>query len=79
MAHHIRETVFPGQTDALIRIPFSVPPLSAPTTCQVVDNQRVLHGRTAFQGGVREMVGCYVGRDEYESRLRAFGLLPMRG
>jgi trimethyllysine dioxygenase len=51
----------------------------APGQCLVVDNQRVLHGRTAFAGGVREMVGCYIGRDEYESRLRAFGILEMQG
>ncbi|KAG8469989.1 hypothetical protein KFE25_006444 [Diacronema lutheri] len=50
-----------------------------PGQCLVVDNQRVLHGRTPFDGGVREMVGCYVGRDEYESRLRSVGLLRMCG
>jgi alpha-ketoglutarate-dependent taurine dioxygenase len=50
-----------------------------PGQCLVVDNQRVMHGRLAFEGGVREMIGCYIGRDEYESRLRAFGILDMRG
>lgn len=50
-----------------------------PGQCLIMDNQRVLHGRLAFEGGVREMVGCYVGRDEYESRLRSLGMLAMRG
>ncbi|RHY32677.1 hypothetical protein DYB32_002348 [Aphanomyces invadans] len=40
----------------------------------VVDNHRVLHGRHAFQGE-RALVGCYIGRSEYDSRLRMLGLL----
>ncbi|CAH0522105.1 unnamed protein product [Peronospora belbahrii] len=41
----------------------------------VVDNQRVLHGRHAFQGGDRALVGCYIGQTEYESRLRVLGII----
>mmetsp|Transcript_1137 Transcript_1137/g.1681 ORF Transcript_1137/g.1681 Transcript_1137/m.1681 type:complete len:277 (+) Transcript_1137:522-1352(+) len=35
----------------------------------IVDNQRVCHGRTGFTG-FRNMVGCYVGRDDWYSKLR---------
>eukprot|EP00401_Gymnodinium_catenatum_P025731 CAMPEP_0117563606 /NCGR_PEP_ID=MMETSP0784-20121206/55583_1 /TAXON_ID=39447 /ORGANISM="" /LENGTH=795 /DNA_ID=CAMNT_0005361261 /DNA_START=35 /DNA_END=2422 /DNA_ORIENTATION=+ len=35
----------------------------------IVDNNRLMHGRTSFQG-FRNLVGCYVDRDVYESRLR---------
>ncbi|CAE6465639.1 unnamed protein product [Rhizoctonia solani] len=35
----------------------------------VVDNHRVLHGRSAFTGK-RRMCGAYVGADEWRSRLR---------
>ena len=35
----------------------------------VIDNHRVCHGRTAFTG-FRNLVGCYVGRDDWESSLR---------
>ncbi|KAF0683414.1 Aste57867_24538 [Aphanomyces stellatus] len=40
----------------------------------VVDNQRVFHGRHAFQGE-RALIGCYIGRSEYDSRLRMLDLL----
>lgn len=40
----------------------------------IVDNQRVLHGRYAFEGK-RALVGCYIGRDEYDSRLRALNII----
>ncbi|RHY05637.1 hypothetical protein DYB28_007235 [Aphanomyces astaci] len=40
----------------------------------VVDNHRVMHGRHAFQGE-RALIGCYIGRSEYDSRLRTLGLL----
>jgi trimethyllysine dioxygenase len=33
-----------------------------------MDNHRVLHGRSAFDGR-RRMCGAYVGIDEYRSRL----------
>jgi gamma-butyrobetaine dioxygenase len=37
----------------------------------MVDNRRVLHGRTGFSsGGVRHLQSCYIERDEYMSRLR---------
>ena len=36
----------------------------------IVDNHRVLHGRTAFKG-YRNLVGCYVGVDDWRMRCRA--------
>lgn len=39
----------------------------------VFDNWRILHGRAAFRGQ-REMAGCYVNREDYESQLRKAGL-----
>ena len=35
--------------------------------CIVVDNHRVLHGRSAFDGK-RRMCGAYIGVDEYRSK-----------
>ncbi|KAI0784502.1 mitochondrial protein [Abortiporus biennis] len=40
----------------------------SPGTVVVVDNHRVLHGRSAFTGK-RRMCGAYVGVDEYRSKL----------
>ncbi|KAH9945472.1 mitochondrial protein [Epithele typhae] len=40
----------------------------APGTAVVVDNHRVLHGRSAFDGK-RRMCGAYIGMDEYRSKL----------
>ncbi|KAI0703815.1 mitochondrial protein [Cytidiella melzeri] len=40
----------------------------APGTAVVVDNHRVLHGRSAFDGK-RRMCGAYIGADEYRSKL----------
>lgn len=37
-------------------------------TLTVVDNHRVLHGRSAFNGK-RRMCGAYIGVDEYRSKL----------
>jgi trimethyllysine dioxygenase len=34
----------------------------------VINNHRVLHGRSAFDGK-RRMCGAYIGVDEYRSRL----------
>ncbi|KAG5642898.1 hypothetical protein DXG03_001905 [Asterophora parasitica] len=42
--------------------------LSLYHTLSVIDNHRVLHGRSAFDGK-RRMCGAYVGVDEYRSRL----------
>ncbi|GLB40713.1 putative protein of unknown function (DUF971) [Lyophyllum shimeji] len=39
-----------------------------PGTAVVIDNHRVLHGRSAFDGK-RRMCGAYVGVDEYRSKL----------
>ena len=36
----------------------------------LLDNHRILHGRTAFQG-YRNLVGCYVGADDWMMRARA--------
>ncbi|KAI0350027.1 Trimethyllysine dioxygenase [Trametes cingulata] len=40
----------------------------SPGTAVVVDNHRVLHGRSAFTGK-RRMCGAYIGTDEYRSKL----------
>ena len=37
-----------------------------------IDNHRVLHGRSAFNG-TRRMCGAYVGADEFRSRLAVLG------
>ncbi|KAI0346180.1 Trimethyllysine dioxygenase, partial [Trametopsis cervina] len=39
-----------------------------PGTAVLVDNHRVLHGRSAFDGK-RRMCGAYIGGDEYRSKL----------
>jgi len=39
-----------------------------PGTAVIVDNHRVLHGRSAFTGK-RRMCGAYIGLDEYRSKL----------
>jgi len=39
--------------------------------CLVLDNRRVLHGRRAFQG-YRNLIGCYVGADDWTQRLRSY-------
>ena len=39
-----------------------------PGTAVVVDNYRVLHGRSAYTGK-RRLAGAYVGWDEYRSKL----------
>lgn len=38
-----------------------------PGTAVVVDNHRVLHGRSAFTGK-RRMCGAYIGMDDYLSK-----------
>lgn len=40
----------------------------APGTMVVIDNWRVMHGRSAFTGQ-RRMCGAYVGNDDWKSRL----------
>ena len=40
----------------------------------IIDNWRVLHGREEFQGH-RNLRGCYVGRDDVDSKCRMFGIL----
>jgi gamma-butyrobetaine dioxygenase len=34
------------------------------------DNQRVMHGRTAYTTGARHLQGCYVDKDSLHSRIR---------
>jgi len=41
-----------------------------PGLAVIMDNWRVLHGRASFTGQ-RRMVGCYINRDDYKSRVRA--------
>jgi hypothetical protein len=36
----------------------------------ILDNHRVMHGRTAFKG-YRNLVGCYVGADDWIMRARS--------
>jgi gamma-butyrobetaine dioxygenase len=44
----------------------------------VVDNRRVLHGRTAFAGtGQRHLQGCYADMDGLRSRLAVLGRAPV--
>ncbi|KAL5525836.1 hypothetical protein ACEPAG_7173 [Sanghuangporus baumii] len=40
----------------------------SPGTAVIVDNHRVLHGRSAFDGR-RRMCGAYIGMDDYRSKL----------
>ena len=40
----------------------------------LVDNWRVLHGRTAFTGR-REMCGCYLPRDDWLNKARQLALI----
>ena len=40
----------------------------------VVNTHRGMHGRRAFRGAGRNMVGAYVGLDEFESACRMRGL-----
>ncbi|KAG9027363.1 hypothetical protein FRB95_007824 [Tulasnella sp. JGI-2019a] len=50
-----------------------------PGTAVVVDNYRVLHGRSAFSGK-RRMCGAYIGADEYRSKLTVLQeLAKLRG
>jgi len=45
-----------------------------PGTVIFIDNWRVMHGRSAFDGE-RRMCGCYLPRDEWVSKARTMGLL----
>ena len=46
----------------------------SPGRLLLVDNWRVLHGRTAFIGR-REMCGCYLPRDDWLNKARQMALL----
>jgi hypothetical protein len=56
----------------LLLVRSSIPYISDPAInvvlVIVVDNHRVLHGRSAFDGK-RRMCGAYIGIDEYRSKL----------
>jgi trimethyllysine dioxygenase len=41
-----------------------------PGKALIVDNWRVLHGRSAFTG-YRRLCGTYINRDDYQSRIAA--------
>jgi alpha-ketoglutarate-dependent taurine dioxygenase len=42
-----------------------------PGTLYMVDNRRIMHGRTGFtRGGARHLQSCYIERDELASRLK---------
>ena len=43
-------------------------------TMMVVENSRVMHGRDSFSGQ-RNLVGCYMSREEVDSTARVLGLL----
>jgi len=45
-----------------------------PGTVLLIDNWRVMHGRSSFDGQ-RMMCGCYLPRDEWISKARILGLL----
>ena len=48
------------------------------TEMLIIDNHRILHGRKEFQNSndhTREFIGCYIGRDEYEMKLRHHGII----
>jgi trimethyllysine dioxygenase len=47
----------------------------SPGTLVMFNNWRVLHGRSSFTGS-RRLCGCYIGMDDFQSRLRT---LPRRG
>ncbi len=42
----------------------------------IFDNWRLLHGRLSFQGQ-RHMVGAYLNREDFESRMRVLGAQPL--
>ena len=41
-----------------------------PGQLMAFDNQRVLHGRSAYEGGYRHLQGCYADKDSLHSRIR---------
>jgi hypothetical protein len=47
---------------------FPIKPKYRPPLIVVIDNHRVLHGRSSFDGK-RRMCGAYFGVDEYRSKL----------
>jgi trimethyllysine dioxygenase len=46
----------------------SAPRFAQLTTDAAIDNHRVMHGRSSFDGK-RQMCGAYIGVDEYRSKL----------
>lgn len=50
----------------------------SPGTLVMFNNWRVLHGRSAFTGS-RRLCGCYIGMDDFQSRLRVVRRSQRRG
>ena len=42
----------------------------APGDLVAFDNRRVLHGRSGYRGGERQLDGCYMDRDDLHSKIR---------
>lgn len=42
----------------------------APGQLMIFDNQRVLHGRSAYTEGARHLQGCYADKDALHSLIR---------
>lgn len=57
----------PGSAVGTLGPVSSTPPVDN-TLFSVINNHRVLHGRSAFDGK-RRMCGAYIGMDEYRSKL----------
>ena len=49
--------------------------VNRPGTAMLFDNWRVLHGRAAYTGH-RHLCGCYVNREDFESRRRMLTSMP---
>jgi len=47
-----------------------------PGQLMVFDNQRVLHGRTAYNQGHRHLQGCYADKDSLQSKIRTLEASP---
>jgi len=62
---HLRNVVNKESSETWIKL--------APGTVMIVDNWRVMHGRSGFRGA-RSMAGCYVGDDHYRSTVATGGL-----
>lgn len=66
--HHARRRLSTLFADPLYEFRF----LLKPGSCMLFDNNRVLHGRTAYNQneGLRHLQGCYIDRDALASKYR---------